>query len=282
MRDAVLVLAPQAERRADLGAGRVAAALAAGDHDDPAPDVVALMPDAARADDARVVVRMGPLAHHVDLHGLVGRVRRRLRPWSRRRETRRAPQGPRRNASSPLILAPLRTTSNTRCAVRYSRLSARVKFAATTLMHRENARRRRRLAALLVAPASASAAPLLRRRSSTRDSVRYGAEHRTHRDAARRHDAALAGQEIVLEGRRYPYEGSYRVIARTTTDAEGKFELEPSSTATTACASPRPLWPDFAASCGPTCCPSSSSPSARCGPASCGSTSATRCPRACG
>ena len=74
VRDAVLVLAPQAERRADLGAGGVAAALAAGDHDDPAAHVIALMPDAARADDARVVVRMGPLAHHVDLHGLVGRV----------------------------------------------------------------------------------------------------------------------------------------------------------------------------------------------------------------
>ena len=47
--DAVLVLAPEAERRADLGADRVAAALAARDHDDPAADAVALVPDAARA-----------------------------------------------------------------------------------------------------------------------------------------------------------------------------------------------------------------------------------------
>ena len=37
----------------------------------------------------------------------------------------------------------------------------------------------------------------------------------------------LAGQEIVLEGRRYPYQGSYRVIARTTTDAQGKFTIRP-------------------------------------------------------
>ena len=34
-----------------------------------------------------------------------------------------------------------------------------------------------------------------------------------------------AGQEVVLEGRRYPYEGSYRVIERTTTDAEGAFSV---------------------------------------------------------
>ena len=30
----------------------------------------------------------------------------------------------------------------------------------------------------------------------------------------------------MLEGRRYPYEGSYRVIERTTTDAEGKFRFD--------------------------------------------------------
>ena len=83
MGDAVLVLAPQAELRADLGAGGVAAALAARDHDDPAADVVAVMPDAARADDAGVVVRMGPFAHHIDLHRLVGGVRSRSGPRSR-------------------------------------------------------------------------------------------------------------------------------------------------------------------------------------------------------
>jgi hypothetical protein len=78
-------------------------------------------------------------------------------------------------------------------------------------------------AALLVAPASASAAPLLRVKL-TRDSVRYGAEHRitgTLLDGT----AALPNQAIVLEGVRYPYEGSYRVIERTTTDNAGKFTL---------------------------------------------------------
>ena len=72
--DAVLVLAAEAERRADLGADGVAAALAARDHDDPALGVVALVPDTARADDARVVVRMRPLAEHVQLDGPRGRV----------------------------------------------------------------------------------------------------------------------------------------------------------------------------------------------------------------
>ena len=79
------------------------------------------------------------------------------------------------------------------------------------------------LAALLVVPASASAAPLLRVKL-TRDSVRYGAEHRitgTLLDGT----TPVAGQEIVLEGRRYPYQGSDRVITRTTTDAKGEFTL---------------------------------------------------------
>ncbi len=80
------------------------------------------------------------------------------------------------------------------------------------------------LAALLVVPASASAAPLLRVKL-TSDSVRYGAEHRvtgTLLDGT----AAVVGQEVVLEGRRYPYQGSYRVIARATTDAKGEFTLD--------------------------------------------------------
>ncbi len=79
-------------------------------------------------------------------------------------------------------------------------------------------------AALLMVPASASAAPVLNVKL-TRDSVRYGAEHRvtgTLLDGA----APVVGQEVVLEGRRYPYEGSYRVIERATTDVEGKFQLE--------------------------------------------------------
>ena len=185
VRDAVLVLAPQAERRADLRAGGVAAALAAGDHDDPALDVVALMPDAARADDARVVVRMGPLAHHVDLHGLVGRVRRRRRPREphaksdRRAAARTTPKRLTSSSSSlTLTLAPLRTTSNTRSAVRYSRVSARVKFAPTTLITVRTLVVAATSAALLVAPASASRRARCCASKLTRDSVRYGAAHR--------------------------------------------------------------------------------------------------------
>ena len=79
VRGPVFVLAPEPESGSDLGADCVAAALAAGDHDDPAADAVPLVPDAARADDARVVVRVGPLAQDVELDGaacrvLVGRV----------------------------------------------------------------------------------------------------------------------------------------------------------------------------------------------------------------
>jgi hypothetical protein len=59
-----------------------------------------------------------------------------------------------------------------------------------------------------------------------REAVRYGAAHRvtgTLLDGT----TPLAGQEVVLEGRRYPFQGSYRVIERATTDAEGKFSLRP-------------------------------------------------------
>lgn len=81
------------------------------------------------------------------------------------------------------------------------------------------------LAAALCAPASAHAAPQLDVKL-TRDTVRYGAAHRlsgTLKDG----DAPLSGQQIVLEGRRYPYEGSYRVIERVTTDARGRFAFKP-------------------------------------------------------
>jgi hypothetical protein len=80
-------------------------------------------------------------------------------------------------------------------------------------------------AALLIAPAAAHAAPTLGVTLS-KNSVRYGAAHTvdgTLIDGA----TPLGAQEVVLEGRRYPYEGSYRVIARTTTDAEGKFTFKP-------------------------------------------------------
>jgi hypothetical protein len=56
--------------------------------------------------------------------------------------------------------------------------------------------------------------------------VRYGAAHTvsgTLVDGA----VPMGAQEVVLEGRRYPYEGSYRVIAKTTTDAEGAFSFKP-------------------------------------------------------
>ena len=79
------------------------------------------------------------------------------------------------------------------------------------------------VAATLIVPADASAAPVLGAKLS-RDSVRYGAEHRvtgTLRDGV----LPLAGQEVVLEGRRYPYQGSYRVIERATTDDEGAFRI---------------------------------------------------------
>jgi hypothetical protein len=77
------------------------------------------------------------------------------------------------------------------------------------------------VAAALVVPASAQAAPALDVELE-RESVRYGAAHKLD---GQLHDGALplAGQEIVLEGRRYPYEGSYRILARTTTAADGSF-----------------------------------------------------------
>jgi len=79
------------------------------------------------------------------------------------------------------------------------------------------------IAAALIAPATASAAPVLDV-DLARATVRYGADHRltgTLLDGT----TALAGQEIVLEGRRYPYEGSYRVIERTKTDQQGEFRF---------------------------------------------------------
>ncbi len=56
--------------------------------------------------------------------------------------------------------------------------------------------------------------------------MRYGASH-TITGTLVDGDVALGAQEVVLEGRRYPYEGSYRVIARTTTDADGEFTFKP-------------------------------------------------------
>jgi hypothetical protein len=80
------------------------------------------------------------------------------------------------------------------------------------------------VAALLLAPAGAEAAPTLGATLS-QNSVRYGAAH-TINGTLVDGTVPLGAQEVVLEGRRYPYEGSYRVIARTTTDAAGKFTFK--------------------------------------------------------
>jgi hypothetical protein len=79
--------------------------------------------------------------------------------------------------------------------------------------------------AVLLAPASAQAAPALLV-TVAKPSVGLGAAHTvtgTLADGL----APIAGQQVILEGRRYPYEGSYRVIAKATTDAEGDFRFKP-------------------------------------------------------
>jgi hypothetical protein len=80
------------------------------------------------------------------------------------------------------------------------------------------------LALVVALPASAQAAPTIGV-TLQKSSVRYGASH-TVDGTLLDGTAALGAQEVVLEGRRYPYEGSYRVIARTTTDAQGKFSFK--------------------------------------------------------
>jgi hypothetical protein len=79
---------------------------------------------------------------------------------------------------------------------------------------------------LLALPASASAAPALELKLA-KPAVRYGAPH-TVTGSLKDGTAPLAGQEIVLEGQRYPFHGSFREIARTTTDANGDFAFKPS------------------------------------------------------
>jgi len=81
------------------------------------------------------------------------------------------------------------------------------------------------LTLLLAAPATASAAPALVV-DVANPSVGYGSRHTvsgTLEDGA----TPLAGQEVVLEGRRYPYQGSYRVMARATTAPDGTFAFRP-------------------------------------------------------
>ena len=80
------------------------------------------------------------------------------------------------------------------------------------------------LLAALIVPASAHAAPTLDA-DLERASVQYGAAH-TVTGTLVDGTTPLAGQEVVLEGRRYPFEGSDRVIDRQTTDAAGKFTFK--------------------------------------------------------
>jgi hypothetical protein len=80
-------------------------------------------------------------------------------------------------------------------------------------------------AALFAAPATAQAAPALVV-DLKQPTVGYGAHHTvvgTLADGL----TPLAGQQVILEGRRYPYEGSYRVIAKALTDAKGNFTFKP-------------------------------------------------------
>jgi hypothetical protein len=79
---------------------------------------------------------------------------------------------------------------------------------------------------LLALPASASAAPALEL-TIAKPAVRYGAPH-TVTGTLLDGTTPLAGQAIVLEGQRYPFHGSFREIARTTTDATGEFAFRPS------------------------------------------------------
>jgi hypothetical protein len=79
--------------------------------------------------------------------------------------------------------------------------------------------------AALALPAQASAEPFLGVELDDQ-SVRYGAKH-TLEGRLVDGDVPLGAQEVVLEGLRYPYEGSYRVIARATTDDNGEFSFKP-------------------------------------------------------
>jgi hypothetical protein len=79
--------------------------------------------------------------------------------------------------------------------------------------------------ATLLAPAAAQAAPALVV-TVAKPTVGYGAHHTINGTLA---DGLtpLPEQSVVLEGRRYPYDGSYRVIAKAVTDAKGNFTFTP-------------------------------------------------------
>jgi hypothetical protein len=80
-------------------------------------------------------------------------------------------------------------------------------------------------ALLLAVPATAQAAPVLVV-DVEKPAVGYGSRH-TVTGTLEDGTTPLAGQEVVLEGRRYPYEGSYRVMTRGTTGADGRFTFRP-------------------------------------------------------
>jgi hypothetical protein len=80
-------------------------------------------------------------------------------------------------------------------------------------------------AALLATPAAAQAAPALVV-DVAKPSVGLGAAH-TVTGTLADNLAPLPAQQVILEGRRYPYDGSYRVIAKATTDAKGNFTFKP-------------------------------------------------------
>jgi hypothetical protein len=81
------------------------------------------------------------------------------------------------------------------------------------------------LAVLLALPASASAAPTLELKLG-KPAVRYGATH-TVTGTLTDGTTPLPGQPIVLEGQRYPFQGSFRELARATTGPNGEFAFKP-------------------------------------------------------
>jgi hypothetical protein len=80
-------------------------------------------------------------------------------------------------------------------------------------------------AVLALWPATALAAPALEIHLAKPD-VRYGAAH-TLTGTLLDGTTPLANQTVVLEGQRYPFQGSFRELERATTDAQGAFAFKP-------------------------------------------------------
>ena len=169
---------------------------------------------------------MGPLAHHVDLHGLVGRVGRRAGARGPHRSSTAKAASKDHAESSHVAPSHARTSSHDfeqgtlfpafgSCQVRPGYPRGLVRHAVLIVLARGPARARER------PRRSARSAPTLAQGLGALRRDAHGQRH-----AARRHRRRSARQEVVLEGRRYPYEGSYRVIARTTTDADGQVPVQ--------------------------------------------------------